>query len=88
MFSCAGERSARDVCEAHALFEDFLMHGYIDHHETPPRTTVDELAASQQRAHKRLVITYLREGFGDPGLGLFSSEEHDELRAAARLRAP
>lgn len=67
-------------------FEDFLMHGYLDHHERPFPFSVNELSESQRAILRELVVTYLASGFGDPGLGLFGSSEHDAIRREANQR--
>jgi hypothetical protein len=67
--------------EAEATFQYFLMHGC---HEG---FSVDELDATQKKALRELVVAYLAAGFGDPGLGLFDTASHDEIRHAAAMRA-
>lgn len=74
------------VGETEGHFQDFLMHGCLDHHETPYAFTVNELDAAQRRALRELVVSYLAAGFGDPGLGLFGSQEHDVVREEALHR--
>ena len=75
------------ICESREIFDDFLMHGYLDHHEDPRRFTVDELSPPQVQALKRLIVAYLSQDFADPGLGIFSPQEHSRIRAQAGVAA-
>ena len=70
------------VYETEAHFQDFLMHGYLDHHERPCSFRVDHLSGSQKGILRQLVVWYLA-GFGDPGLSLFGSEEDNAIRREA-----
>ena len=70
------------ICESQAIFDDFLMHGYLDHHPDPSGFTVNELSSSERAALKELVVEYVRV-FDDPGLMLFSPAEDEELRLRA-----
>ncbi|MBX7221390.1 MAG: hypothetical protein K1Y36_15680 [Blastocatellia bacterium] len=56
------------VLESEAHFADFLMHGYLDHHDDPSQFTVDALADSQRRLLARLIEAYLAADFGNPGI--------------------
>ena len=61
------------------LFDDFLMHGYIDHHDDPIRFT-DEQMTDEQISNLRLLIRkYFEAGFCDPGIILFTPEEKKQL---------
>ena len=53
------------------LFDDLLMHGYIDHHTDPTYFGVGQLSASQQATLIEVVVRYLQAGFPDPGIGGF-----------------
>lgn len=57
--------------ESRELFDDLLMHGYIDHHEDPTRFFVGELSDPQREALVEVVARYLLAGFPDPGIGGF-----------------
>jgi hypothetical protein len=57
--------------QSRELFDDLLMHGYIDHHDDPTRFIVGQLSAGQQEALVEVVVRYLRTGFPDPGIGGF-----------------
>jgi hypothetical protein len=57
--------------ESRELFDDLLMHGYIDHHTDPTHFFVEQLSASQRAALVEIVVRYLRAGFPDPGIGGF-----------------
>jgi hypothetical protein len=74
------------IYESEGKFQDFLMHGYLDHHERPYPFNVSELDDSQRDALRELVVSYLAAVFEDPGLGLFGSKEHDSIRNEASRR--
>lgn len=57
--------------ESRDLFDDLLMHGYIDHHSDPTHFFVGRLSAEQRAALVEVVVLYLRAGFPDPGIGGF-----------------
>lgn len=42
------------VFESWEHFEDFLMHGYLDHHPDPVGVTVDVLTRDEKQALNRL----------------------------------
>ena len=44
-------------------WDDFLMHGYVDHHDDPSRFTVDELSEEQYYALVQLVESYFAFGY-------------------------
>jgi hypothetical protein len=71
------------IYETEEHFQDFLMHGYLDHHQRPYAFTVNDIDPSQRDALRELVVSYLAAGFSDPGLGLFGSKEHDAIRQEA-----
>lgn len=56
------------VLETQAHFADFLMHGYLDHHDDLSQFTVDALTDSQRRLLARLIEAYLAADFGNPGI--------------------
>lgn len=74
-------------CESRELFDHFLMHGYLGCQEDFTSASVDELSPRQLGALKVLVVAYLRQGFDDPGLSLFSTAEDDRLRKEAGLES-
>ncbi len=51
------------ILETRERWDDFLMHGYLDHHEDPSRFTVDMLSSAQLQAVRALAVVY----FGDRG---------------------
>ncbi len=70
--------------EDQRLFEDFLMHGYIDHHPDTTGFHLPQLDPEQRTAVAELAIEYLRIGLPDPGLMLFGSIIDDQIYKAAR----
>ena len=72
------------VFEHHHMFDDLLMHGYIDHHVDPTRFSVKELDAKQKECLVQTIVNYLRSGFNDPGLGIFGHDMHEEIRRRAK----
>lgn len=65
--------------ETQERFEDFLMHGYIDHHDDWSKSTVGKLDEEKYKLLKRLVEDYFEAGYFDPGLMAVSHEERIEL---------
>jgi hypothetical protein len=59
------------IYQSRELFDDLLMHGYIDHHDDPTRFAVGQLSAGQLENLIEVVGRYLRAGFPDPGVGGF-----------------
>lgn len=45
------------------MFDDFLMHGYIDHHYDPSRFTVDRLSNEEFIYCMELIERAIEEGF-------------------------
>lgn len=41
------------------MFDDLLMHGYIDHHDDPTHFFVGQLSAKQMDALVEVVVCYL-----------------------------
>jgi hypothetical protein len=73
------------IYESQDLFDDLLMHGYIDHHPDPSGFAVGQLSPEQREALTELVARYLRAGFSDPGIGGFLWSIRDEVfRRAGR----
>lgn len=66
--------------EKHEIFDDFLMHGCIDHHEDPIGFTTDRMTTQQLNKLKLLVREYFKAGFTDPGIIVFSQEVKDQLK--------
>lgn len=67
------------IYESRDLFDDLLMHGYIDHHLDPTRFAVDQLGEQQRSLLADAIVRYLRAGFSNPGLGLFGNDIHEEI---------
>ena len=63
------------------LFEDFLMHGCIDHHDDSIGVTLREMTEGEKGYLFKLVRAYFKAGFKNPGLVVFSSKEERRLRA-------
>lgn len=61
------------------------MHGCLDHHPEEPQFSVNELTPEQKVTLKEIIVHYLRAGFEDPGLGIFSQSEHEEIRTAVGM---
>ena len=59
------------VYDSRELFDDLLMHGYIDHHPDPTHFSVGQLSAGQRKVLAEVVARYLQAGFPDPGLSAF-----------------
>jgi hypothetical protein len=59
------------VYQSRDLFDDLLMHGYIDHHPDPTRFFVSQLSDAQREALVEVAVRYLRAGFADLGIGGF-----------------
>lgn len=72
------------IHETLELWEDFLMHGYLDHHPDEPAFSIDELTTEQKALLKEIIARYLQAGFDDPGLGIFSAAEREEIKKTAR----
>jgi|SRR4051812_28632765 hypothetical protein len=75
------------VYDTSPVFDDFLMHGYLDHHAAPFEFSFDELTTDQVTVVREIVVRYLAAGFGDPGLILFGSEEREAIHAEATHRS-
>lgn len=54
--------------ETQERFEDFLMHGYIDHHDDWSEFTFGHMDTQQFKWFKVLVGKYFEAGYYDPGL--------------------
>jgi hypothetical protein len=76
----------RHIYESRDFFDDFLMHGCIDHHARPYDFSIRQLTKDQALVLREVVVRYLAAGFGDPGLALFDSEEHEAIRGEAERR--
>jgi len=77
----------RHVYETSAVFDDFLMHGHLDHHSAPFEFSFAELTQDQVTVVRELVVRYFAAGHGDPGLVLFGSKERESTHAEAALRS-
>src|SRR5436305_2904351 len=54
--------------ESRELFDDLLMHGYIDHHPDPTHFFVGQLSAEQREALVEDGVTNIRAGSPGPAL--------------------
>ncbi len=72
------------VLSSQSRFDDFLMHGYLDHHIDAQGFSLNELNPPARSALKSMVVQYLK-AYYDPGMMLFSDEENEKLRTAAGL---
>ena len=68
------------IYESREMFDDLLMHGYIDHHEDPTRFGVNSLSAEQKSVLTEVVAAYLLAGFSDPGFGGFMTPIIEDAR--------
>ena len=50
------------------LFVDFLMHGYIDHHDDNINFVVDRMNEIEYSFFVKLIDKYFEAGYKDPGL--------------------
>jgi hypothetical protein len=71
------------VYESDDVFDDFLMHGYVDHHPSPYPFDV----RAQVRILREIVVRYFAAGYADPGIIIFDVQEREaiEQEAARRL---
>jgi len=76
-----------EIYHTQDYFDDFLMHGYLDHHHSAYNFTVNILTKDQALELREIIVKYLASGFGDPRLCVFSHEEHEAIRAEARSRS-
>jgi hypothetical protein len=51
------------VTESIKLWDDFLIHGYIDHHRYPTDFSVDQLTDEQYTALLQFVDSYFAQGY-------------------------
>jgi len=65
--------------ETDERFIDFLMHGYIDHHDDWSKYTVSKMDAEQYKLFKLLIDKYFEAGYYDPSLMAVSHEETIEF---------
>jgi hypothetical protein len=75
------------VYQTEEIFDEFLMHGCLGYYHRPYDFTVEELTREQAVELREIIVKYLASGFGDPGLCVFSHEEHEAIRAEARNRS-
>ena len=73
-----------DYFEDRQLFDDFLMHGCLDHHPDTTGFTIEQLDLEQLLASARLAAAYFRMGLPDPCLMLFGTLIDNQIRAAAK----
>ena len=67
------------VVETQERFEDFLMHGYLDHHNDPTKFSVNKLDSAKLEKLKELVDRYFEAGYLDPGLMVLGHKERLRL---------
>lgn len=65
--------------ETEERFTDFLMHGYIDHHDDWSEYTVSKMNEEQYKFFKALIDKYFEAGYYDPSLIAVSHEERIEF---------
>lgn len=76
------------IYQSRELFDDLLMHGYLNHHDDPTHFFVGRLSSPQRDALIEVSARYLRAGFPDPGIGGFmGGSVRDEIVRRARLDA-
>lgn len=66
--------------ESKELFDDFLMHGFIDHHDVDVEFTTDDMNDEQYKSFKILVWKYFEAGYKNPGLMVFDYEYTQKLK--------
>lgn len=59
------------LCESREIFDDLLMHGYIDHHSDSTHFSIEQLSLQQREVLVDVIVQYLRSGFSDPGIARF-----------------
>jgi hypothetical protein len=79
MFQASGIPSS--IFESQEMWDDLLMHGYIDHHDDPTRFFIGQLSPDQANLLIELAVRYLQSGFGDPGIGGFVQANEIRRRA-------
>ena len=67
------------VVETQERFEDFLMHGCLDHHNDPTKFSVNKLDSAKLEKLRELVDRYFEAGYFDPGLMVLGHEERLRL---------
>jgi len=78
----------QSIYTSREMFDDLLMHGYIDHHEDPTHFFVGQLNAEQAECLIEAAARYLRAGFPDPGLALMIPHSREEIYRRAGLPDP
>jgi hypothetical protein len=68
--------------ETREMWNDFLMHGYIDHHDDVTGFTIDMMSETARTVLADVVVAYLAE-FGDPGIMLFGPEQVKGIKRRA-----
>ena len=68
------------ITESQDHWDDFLMHGYLDHHADPSGFTVNCLSVNQRGALKQLVGRYVAE-LGADYLPLALEDDNADPRA-------
>jgi hypothetical protein len=68
------------ISEDEEYWVDFLMHGYLDHHENPLRFNVKQLNEKQYSILKELVFKYFSAGFSYFTPIALSSLDQNEIR--------
>jgi hypothetical protein len=59
------------IYKSREMFDDLLMHGWIDHHSDPTHFSVEHLSQQQLEVLVEVIVEYLRFGFSDPGIVRF-----------------
>lgn len=67
------------VMATREIFEDLLMHGYLDHHEDPTSFAISKLDDEQFHSFRDMVFLYFAEGYPDPGLMALPQKDREEL---------
>jgi hypothetical protein len=58
------------IYQSQEMFLDFLIHGYIDHHEDPTRFSVMKLSSFELDLLADIIVDYLHSGFPNPSIGM------------------
>ena len=72
------------VTESINHWDDFLMHGYLDHHDDPTGFTVDELSEEQYTALLQFVDSYFASGYEYFTLAVLRDEDRRRLEMRYR----
>jgi hypothetical protein len=67
------------IYSSQEVFDDFLMHGCIDHHPDPTGFRLEQMSPDQLRLLSEAVVRYLQAGFLSPHIGGFPEWFRSEI---------